>query len=172
MTKPILLLVEDEKDLQEVLIDLLSALECEIKVANDGQEALEMCKAHRVTAILSDINMPRKNGLEFLKDLRAAGYETPIVFLSGYGDKAKVTEALRLGALDFLDKPFEEQLVLQVVTRALEYGKSLAEFDDFFHNIEQKMNLPNEEIQKIREAKKHIWMIRFESAYKSKHQAA
>jgi len=172
MKRPVLLLVEDEKDLQEVLVDLLSELECEIKVANDGQQALEICKTHKITAILSDINMPRKNGLEFLKDLRSAGYETPIVFLSGYGDKAKVSEALRLGALDFLDKPFEEDLVLKVVNRALEYGKSLFEFDEFFQNLVQKVNFPNEEIQKLREAKKQIWMIRFESDYTAKNKVA
>jgi two-component system response regulator FixJ len=116
--------------------------------------------------------MPRKTGLELLKDLRSFGFETPFVFLSGYGDKAKVTEALRLGALDFLDKPFDDQLVLSVMGRALEYGKSLREFDEFFRSIVSKINLPEDEIQKFREAKKQIWMIRFESDFKTKRRGA
>lgn len=170
MSKPILLVVEDEADLREVLSDVLSVIDCDIRLARDGQEALEFCLANKVTAILSDINMPRKNGLEFLKDLRMAGHETPIVYLSGYGDKAKVTEALRLGALDFLDKPFEESAVIEVMKRALDYGKSLNDFDDFFLAVSTKMNLSEAEIQKFREAKKQIWMIRFESDYKRKHK--
>lgn len=158
-----LLIVEDERDLQEVLVTLLEGLNCEIILANDGQEAIEICQSKVINAILSDINMPRKNGLDLIRELRRQGYETPVVFLSGYGDKEKVTEALRLGAIDFLDKPFQEDLLMNVVNRAINYGLSLEEFNKFFQSITLTANLPQAEIERFREAKKQIWMIRLES---------
>lgn len=168
MSQKSLLIVEDEIDLQEVLKDLLSEVADHIEVANNGAEALSKCQAHSFDAVLTDINMPIKNGLEFLSELRALGHDTPVVFLSGYGDKSKVTQALRLGALDFLDKPFEDELVIQTINRAIDFGKSLKDFDRVFAQMESNLNLPASEIQKFKEAKKQIWMIRFESEFKKK----
>jgi two-component system, LuxR family, response regulator FixJ len=168
MSQRSLLIVEDEVDLQEVLSDLLSEVAEHIEVANNGAEALIKCQAYQFDAVLTDINMPIKSGLDFLTELRAMGQDTPVVFLSGYGDKAKVTQALRLGALDFLDKPFDDDLVTHTITRAIEFGQSLKYFDQVFAQMESKLNLPAEDIQKFKEAKKQIWMIRFESEFKKK----
>lgn len=166
MKKGTVLIVEDEIDLQDVIKDIMSDVAETVLIANNGQEAIEVCRNNKVDAVLSDINMPVKNGLDFLKDLRALGYETPVVFLSGYGDKAKVTQALRLGALDFLDKPFEDHIVIDVMKRAIEYGNSLSEFEDTFKKIEAQMPLPEGDRIKLKEAKKKIWILRFERMYK------
>lgn len=166
MSQRSLLIVEDEIELQEVLKDLLSEVASQIEVANNGAEALLKCQSHQFDAVLTDINMPIKNGLDFLLELRAMGFDTPVVFLSGYGDKSKVTQALRLGAMDFLDKPFDDEIVLQTISKAIEFGKSLKDFNQIFSQMETHLDLPDEDIKKFKEAKKQIWMIRFESGFK------
>src|SRR5690606_16298020 len=83
---------------------------------------------------LTDVNMPKLSGLELLARARAAGLVTPFIFLTGYGDKEKAVKALRLGAMDFLEKPWDEDRLVAVVLDALEFGFAMrgleAEVDD------------------------------------------
>ncbi len=117
-----LLIVEDEKDIREILSELLSPLNLNILEAEDGQAALDMLRSKEVDAVLSDISMPRVTGLELLSHMKVEFDTVPIVMLTAYGDKANIKEALRLGALDFIEKPFNEESVLDVVNKALEIG--------------------------------------------------
>ncbi|MFN7262566.1 MAG: response regulator, partial [Pseudobdellovibrionaceae bacterium] len=109
-----ILIVEDEVDLREILASLLEEHADQVLQAGDGVEALEIIKNNRVHAILTDINMPKKTGLQFLAEIRKAGIEIPVVIMSGYGDRVNTIEALRLGALDFFDKPVRETVLVEV----------------------------------------------------------
>lgn len=104
-----LLIADDEPDLLEQLVELMSGFGYPILTAKDGKEMLEKASdtSNNVLAILSDIKMPVMTGLDVLKILREKQIETPIVFLTGYSSKDLVVEALRLGAMDFLEKPFD-----------------------------------------------------------------
>jgi DNA-binding NtrC family response regulator len=120
-----LLIVDDEADIREVLRESLASHVDLIFEASNGLEALERLKTNSVHAILSDVNMPKMTGLELLKTLRARGDETPFIVLTGFGEKKMVVEALRLGAFDFLDKPWKETDIIDVVERAIAAGKTL-----------------------------------------------
>lgn len=122
-----ILLVDDEIDLLDIVKMDMESVGNEILTASNGQEALNIMKKVKegtlwVDAVLSDINMPIMNGLIFLRELRAMGLETPFVFFSGYGDKEKTMEAQRLGALDFLEKPYDPATLISAMKKACNLG--------------------------------------------------
>jgi DNA-binding NtrC family response regulator len=117
-----LLIVDDEPEILSVLKDQLEEDGIQIQTASAGKQALELCERESFDAILSDLNMPQMDGLKFLKNLRDRGNQTPFVVLTGYGDKDKAVQALKLGAFDFLEKPWSSDQLEEVVGKALELG--------------------------------------------------
>lgn len=120
-----ILLVEDEDDLREVIADVIEGFGYIVDTAENGQQGLEKAMAKTYHAILSDIRMPEKNGLEMLESLRKAGKETPVLFLTAFNEQKYMVEALRLGALDFLKKPFDEKQLVETLAKAAELGKTI-----------------------------------------------
>jgi DNA-binding NtrC family response regulator len=165
--KPVLLVVEDDLDVREAIIDSLSDLDAEIITAENGKVGCELVATKRVTAILSDINMPIMNGLEFLEEVRKAGYDTPFVVLSAFGDKANTVRALRMGAMDFLDKPFDIVVLEQTVRKALELGSHMQLLEDQLTEISADKELSAEQVTQLRDAKKRILLMRFEASQSS-----
>lgn len=106
-------------------------MEIRITEAANGLEALELVKTNSYHAILSDINMPKLNGLEFLQQIRNLNIHTPFILLTAYGDKEKAIAALRLGAFDFIDKPWSEEYLLHTIGRAIEVGVALKSMENF-----------------------------------------
>jgi CheY-like chemotaxis protein len=117
-----LLIVDDEAFLRDVLAARLKNFGAKILTAENGQVALDILKAHPVDAVLTDIDMPVMNGLELLAHMREMGLVTPVVILTGVGDQTNTLTALRLGATDLLDKPFDSKVILEVMTKALKIG--------------------------------------------------
>ena len=129
-----LLIVDDEFELRELielqLQPMVKATGCTIELAEDGADALAKVKLEPFDAIISDITMPKMSGLELLFQLREMGSDVPFVLLTGYGDKSKAVEALRLGAFDFLEKPWESEKLIETLTRALNHGIGLREIEN------------------------------------------
>lgn len=120
-----LLIVDDELEMRVVLSDTLKVLGMKIYLAKDGAEAIEIVKKHKISAVLSDVNMPNMKGVELLKRIRNEGYVTPFVIMTAYGDKKMALEALRLGAFDFIDKPWSNEQLFAVVQKVLEIGDEI-----------------------------------------------
>ncbi len=120
-----LLIVDDEADIREVIKDTLMGLDLHIDEAENGLEAKKLLEKRRYDAIISDVNMPKMNGIEFLKYIRSENIPTPFVILTAYGDKELVIQALKLGAFDFIDKPWDLENMVQTVLKALDLGHEL-----------------------------------------------
>lgn len=120
-----LLIVDDEIDIRDTLAETLKPLGAEIFLAKDGEEAIGLLKANKIMAIISDVNMPKLKGTELLKKIRELGYLTPFVILTAYGDKKMAMEALKLGAFDFIDKPWCCERLFSVTQKILEIGKEI-----------------------------------------------
>ncbi len=120
-----LLIVDDEIDVRDTLAETLKTLGAEIYLAKDGIEALEIVKNNKIMAIISDVNMPNMKGTELLKSIRDLGFLTPFVILTAYGDKKMALEALRLGAFDFVDKPWSCEKLFSVTQKILEIGNEI-----------------------------------------------
>ena len=135
-----LLIVDDEEQLLDILVAELSELELprgfEISTAKNGADALALIGRQPFEAVLSDIMMPVMSGLEFLHHARAAGHELPVIFLTGAIDKDKAIEALRLGAFDILEKPWDREQLGSSVVQALTLGAQIG-----FWNAEINSNL-------------------------------
>lgn len=161
--KPWLLVVEDDIDVREAILDSLTEVECQIETAENGKEGFEKVKTGKFTAVMSDINMPVMNGLDFLAEVRKWGSDIPFVVLSAFADKQNTVKALRMGAMDFLDKPFDIDQLIEVINRALNLGAKVRELDAELQKMQEQKNLTTEQVKQLREAKKFMMMMRFEA---------
>ncbi len=117
---PHILVVEDEPEMRQVLADMLVRPGWEVTPAADGVEALELLAARRPDVVLTDLNMPRMDGMELLQRINEEYPGLPVVVLTAYGSVPGAVEAMRCGAFDFLSKPPPGPRQLrEVIRRAL-----------------------------------------------------
>jgi two-component system OmpR family response regulator len=110
-----ILVVDDEDALREMLGDALRLSGFEVLEATDGSKALALLQKEKVELIVSDVNMPGMDGYEMLTQLRAQGDNTPAIMLTARRERQDVTKGLKLGADDYVTKPFGlEELILRV----------------------------------------------------------
>ena len=118
-----LLIVDDEENIRFTLAQALAALPVEIDTAADGQQALEKVETTKFSAILLDLRMPGIDGMQVLEQLRDSRPEIPVVIITAHGTIALAVEAMKFGAIEFLQKPFVPNDVRILVSRVLERGK-------------------------------------------------
>ena len=109
-----ILLVEDEQGLILTLTDRLSSEGFSVDSAADGEAGLAAALAHRYDLIILDVMLPKKNGYDVCRDLRQKGIETPVLMLTAKGETIDKVLGLKLGADDYLTKPFE---VIELLAR-------------------------------------------------------
>lgn len=112
---PRLLLVDDEERFRETLSKRLQETGYEVLDVGSGMDALELLAKEKIDIIIMDIQMPGLSGLETLSELRAKHINAEVIMLTGHGDVSSAVEGMRLGAYDYLMKPYEyEYLVVKV----------------------------------------------------------
>ncbi len=124
MSKPKVLVVDDEEALRFLLASELEAEAFEVQSAGDGDEAIELVRAKseqgdRFDVVLLDIKMPKVDGFEVLKFVKGKVPETKVIMLTAYADVKNAIESLRLGASDFVSKPYDLDDILTSINRAL-----------------------------------------------------
>lgn len=152
---PTLVIVEDDPEVRETITGSLLDVRATIITAENGKQGFEKVLQFKPQAVLTDISMPIMNGLEMIREIRKSGIETPIVVLSGFGDRNNTTEALRLGAMDFLHKPFDIDELNKVVNLALALGLQMDEFqlawEKYAASNPELMGVSKELLEKKRE---------------------
>jgi DNA-binding NtrC family response regulator len=118
-TKANILIVDDEANTLASLSRAFRLAGHEATVCDDAVRALEIAREQRFDLILSDVVMPRRDGLTFLEDLKTAGVTAPVVMMSGQAHIEMAVRATRLGALDFLEKPLTTEKLLVTLDTAL-----------------------------------------------------
>ena len=138
-----LLYAEDEKSLSEALVDILTFHKYSVDTVYDGAEALSFAQNEQYDGIILDIMMPKIDGIEVLKRLRAEGCSTPIMLLTAKSEIEDQISGLDLGADDYLPKPFSTQLLLAklraMLRRKDDYTPSILTFGNISlnqHNYE------------------------------------
>ena len=133
---PRILIVDDEREITEILADLLSE-EYECLKAGSAEQALECLRAGEFHLVISDITMPGMSGLEMIPYVKQLSTDTVVVMISGMQTVESAIGALRLGAFDYLMKPFDLRQVEAVVKRALEYHELVVAKRRYENHLEE-----------------------------------
>ena len=119
--------VDDDEVIREVLTAVFDADGFMVQAFESGEHFLAHRFAEPPACVLLDVLMPGRSGLEVLKALNAAGSSAPVIMISGSADIPMAVDAIRLGALDFIEKPFDPVSIMQRVREALGGAEARAE---------------------------------------------
>ncbi len=114
------LIADDEESIRHVLVTLLGERGFEVRAVADGEEALRELSTADFDALVTDVRMPKLNGLDLVRAAQTASPETTIIVMSAYGSHDLAIEAMKAGAYDYLGKPFRPDEVLLVLRKAEE----------------------------------------------------
>ncbi len=118
-----ILIVDDEKNYLVVLGAFLSEEGYETLTADNGHQALEIVESTDLDLVLTDMSMPGMDGIELLGRIKEKVPELPVVMMTAYGTVEKAVEAMQLGAFNFIQKPFQNETLKQIVDKAVStYG--------------------------------------------------
>ncbi len=124
MSEPVCVyIVDDEEAIRDSLALLLRSVGIPTRLFPDGGSFLAAYHAGLRGCVVLDVRMPRMGGLELQQELNRRGCSLPLIFMSGHGDVPMAVEAMRAGAMDFLQKPFHDEDMIRRVQRAMEQGE-------------------------------------------------
>ena len=130
-----ILIVDDDPSTLATLARTFRLAGHEATVCDNATRGLELAMAHPYDLILSDVVMPRRDGLAFLEDLKTNGVASPVVMMSGQAHIEMAVKATRLGALDFLEKPLSTEKLLLTVQNAIKLKRLEAENSDLRRRV-------------------------------------
>jgi FixJ family two-component response regulator len=113
-------IVDDDDSMRNALDGLLKAVGFPAQAFASAEEFLKSGQQHQTSCLIADIRMPGMSGLELQAHLNAESCRIPIIFITAHGDAKMRMQALRAGAVEFLSKPFDEEVLLESVRAALE----------------------------------------------------
>jgi two-component system response regulator AtoC len=113
------LIVDDEPNLRKILAAQLSRDGYDVLTAEDGEQGLAALREHHIDLVVTDLKMPKIDGMQLLREALREDPDLPIVMITAHGTVDTAVEALKLGAFDYLTKPFDKEEVRQIVAKAL-----------------------------------------------------
>src|SRR5262249_49461947 len=116
-------IVDDNNVMRDSLTDILRAAGHEVTAYPDPTRALAEISPGRFEVILSDLKMPGMEGIDLLRALRGRGIDSPFVLMTAYATVATAVEAMKIGAFDYIQKPFEAEAINLVIERAATVGR-------------------------------------------------
>ncbi|MBI5874391.1 MAG: sigma-54-dependent Fis family transcriptional regulator, partial [Deltaproteobacteria bacterium] len=127
MKQGTILIVDDEKGQREILKTILANQGYEVLTSHNGMDALRLFRETRFDAVLTDLKMPGLDGIALLKKILKENTQTTVVIMTAHGTINSAVEAMKLGAFDYLIKPFEMDELLVVVKKAIDKTNLLKE---------------------------------------------
>jgi DNA-binding NtrC family response regulator len=122
-----ILVVEDKESMAEMLRETLEYEGYTVIAAMDGAKGIKYLKEDRIDLVLTDLKLPKKDGLEVLKTSKEENKLTPVIVMTAYGSIEIAVDAMKRGAFDFITKPFDTDHLLVLIKRALENQRLLTE---------------------------------------------
>jgi FixJ family two-component response regulator len=120
-------IVDDEEAVRDSIALLLRSVGIHSRTFGDPREFLDSYRSEQRGCLVLDIRMPRMGGMEVQQELNRRGWSIPVIFVTGHGDVPMAVEAMRAGAVDFLQKPFKDDELIRRVQKALEQDAQLRE---------------------------------------------
>ncbi len=122
-----ILVVDDKQMMRDSIGTTLQRSGYQVVAADHGDSALEMATRHRPAAVITDLRMPEMDGLQLLSRLQEIDQQTPVIVMTAYGSVESAVQAMKQGAFDFIQKPFEGDQLVVTVRRAVEHRRLLQE---------------------------------------------
>jgi DNA-binding NtrC family response regulator len=124
---PSILVIEDKSAMQQMLAATLTSEGYEVELASDGQEGINRAKDKRFDIVLTDLKLPGADGLQVLAEIKKCDPEAPVIVMTAYATVENAVQAIKMGAFDFLTKPFDTDRLSILIKRALENRRLIAE---------------------------------------------
>ncbi len=159
MARKSILVVDDEKGQREILEMILSGEGYDVTTASSGEAAMKFVESRRFDLVLTDLKMTGMSGLDLLKELTNFDKSIIVILLTAHGSVDSAVDALRLGAFDYLQKPYDSEKLLETVSRAL---NKLSALDTEIVSVSPEMDKVKKLILKIAKSNSTV-MIRGES---------
>lgn len=141
MSEPVVHIVDDDPAMRESVAFLLDTEDLATRVYDGAHALLARVGELEAGCVVTDIRMPEMNGLELVGELKKRGVTHPVIVLTGHADVALAVEAMKAGVLDFLEKPFEDETLLNAVRAALAKGEGESSKAKERVEIEARLNV-------------------------------
>lgn len=135
MIKSKILIVDDEEKIRKILTRLLEDEDYRIKSVENGNRAIVAATTYQPDLILMDQNMPGKNGIETMITIKEKLPNVTVIIITAYGEVSLAVEAIKKGAYDYLEKPFDNDKLLMLIKRAIEHKRMLEELQILKHAV-------------------------------------
>jgi len=122
-------IIDDDEDVRDSIAFLLQTAGIDTRIYESAAAFLAAAGAEECACIVTDVRMPDISGIELLRRLNEAGRRTPVIVMTGHGDVALAVEAMKLGAHDFIEKPFDDEVFVAAVRAAIERRSTSNEVD-------------------------------------------
>lgn len=143
--------VDDEEAVRNSLAFLLTTSGFAVRTHASAASFLEVAGSIRNACLITDLRMPDVDGVELLRRLKAAGAMLPAIVVTGHGDVQMAVEAMKNGALDFIEKPFSDDVLLQSIARAADQATSKLDVDAAQSRTREKLqSLSDRELQVLK----------------------
>jgi len=132
-------IIDDDDGLRESLAFLLRTARIEVESFASATAFLDALPDTRLSCVITDVRMPGLSGIDLLRRLRELKIEVPVIVITGHGDVPLAVEAMKVGATDFLEKPFDDEVLLASVRSALRWREGETRRDTERAEIESKL---------------------------------
>ena len=140
MTPTTVFIVDDDPSLRDSLQFLLESVGLKVKLFSSAQDFLDRTDPDEPGCLLLDVRMPGMSGLDLQHELAKAEISLPIIFITGHGTVPMSVRAMKAEAVDFLQKPFDEQDLLNAVSQAIEQDRQERLIRDELREIQKRIN--------------------------------
>ncbi len=137
-----ILIIEDKDSMAQMLRETLEAEGYGVMIAQDGQNGLDRIRDSHIDLVLSDLKLPKKDGLEVLRTAKAENPLLPVIMMTAFGSIETAVTAMKEGAFDFITKPFDTDHLLLLIKRALENQRLVTENILLKYELAGKLGMP------------------------------
>jgi two-component system, LuxR family, response regulator FixJ len=131
--------IDDDEAMRDSLDFMLGAADFHVTVFESAHQFLETLSSIEFGCVVSDVRMPGLDGIELLKRLKANRSVFPVVIMTGHGDVPLAVEVMKLGAVDFLEKPFEDDRIIGMIDVALKQAEAGAQSEALTHDLASRI---------------------------------
>lgn len=141
--------IDDDADVRQSLAFLLSTAGIAVQVHESAIAFLQALPQVEVGCIVTDVRMPGMDGLELQRRLRADKYAIPVIVMTGHGDIALAVEAMKAGAVDFIEKPFDDEVLIRAIKSALDSVRQESARDSAASEVRNRLKLLSERERQV-----------------------